>query len=292
MNVLFFFTYPYYSFNLTLQGYPVTFVIMGIIYVIISLMTTDIKKQEQLLAQRERDLAEAKNEKMRANLLRAISHDLRTPLAGIIGNSEACLDMENYLTTEEKHQLIENIRTDAKWLLNMVENLLTVTKISGENLKLKKSFEAVDEVMSAAVSKFRKRFTDVNLKVFPPDDLIMITMDAMLIEQVIINLLQNAAMHSYSKKPIELRVYENDDKVWFSIRDYGVGIPPKKLSTIFDGEEYDTSEENRADAHRGMGIGLSICKTIVVAHGGQIQAENLDEGCEFRFYLPKEKEEE
>lgn len=291
LSVNFFFTYPYSTFNLTLEGYPITFAAMFLIYMVTSAMTTDMKRQASVLARQEKELMEAQKEKMRANLLRAVSHDLRTPLTGIIGNSGSYLKMEDSLTDEEKREIVQNIESDANWLLNMVENLLSVTRINNETASVNKSLEPVDEVMSSAVVRFRKRFPDALINVFLPEDLIMVMMDPTLIEQVIINILQNAQVHSHSALPIELRAYEDKEHVWFSIKDYGVGIDEKKIDTIFDGEGYRSSEDVKVDGYKGMGIGLSICKTIIMAHGGDIVARNHGEGSEFLFYLPKETEE-
>ena len=291
LSVNYFFTYPYQGFNLTIEGYPVTFASMLVIYLITSAMTTNMKKQPMILAKQEKQLMEAQKEKMRANLLRAISHDLRTPLTGIIGNSESYLRMEGSMTDEEKRTIVENIENDASWLLNMVENLLSVTRINNTTAKVTKYIEPVDEVVSSAVARFRKRFPGAELRVFLPDRVVMVMMDAMLIEQVLINILQNAYTHAKSVKPVELRVTEDDKRVWFFIKDYGIGIDEKKIETIFDGEDYLKDQDSKADGHKGMGIGLSICKTIVSAHGGDIKARNHNEGSEFYFYLPKEKEE-
>ena len=291
LSVNCFFTYPYQGFNLTIEGYPVTFASMLVIYLITSAMTTNMKKQSMILAKQEKQLMEAQKEKMRANLLRAISHDLRTPLTGIIGNSESYLRMEGSMTDEEKRTIVENIENDASWLLNMVENLLSVTRINNTTAKVTKYIEPVDEVVSSAVARFRKRFPGAELRVFLPDIVVMVMMDAMLIEQVLINILQNAYTHAKSVKPVELRVTEDDKRVWFFIKDYGIGIDEKKIETIFDGEDYLKDQDSKADGHKGMGIGLSICKTIVSAHGGDIKARNHNEGSEFYFYLPKEKEE-
>lgn len=291
LSVNYFFTYPYQGFNLTIEGYPVTFASMLVIYLITSAMTTNMKKQSMILAKQEKQLMEAQKEKMRANLLRAISHDLRTPLTGIIGNSESYLRMEGSMTDEEKRTIVENIENDASWLLNMVENLLSVTRINNTTAKVTKYIEPVDEVVSSAVARFRKRFPGAELRVFLPDRVVMVMMDAMLIEQVLINILQNAYTHAKSVKPVELRVTEDDKRVWFFIKDYGIGIDEKKIETIFDGEDYLKDQDSKADGHKGIGIGLSICKTIVSAHGGDIKARNHNEGSEFYFYLPKEKEE-
>lgn len=292
LSVNFFFTYPYKDFNFTIEGYQVTFLGMFAIAIITSAMSTNMKEQAKQIAKQEKELMEAQKEKMRANLLRAVSHDLRTPLTGIIGNSSSYLEMGDKLSEAEKSELMEHINSDANWLLNMVENLLSVTRINNETTSVAKSLEPVDEVASAAVIHFRQRFpeTEVRVKVKVPDDIVMVMMDAMLIQQVIINILQNAQMHANSTKPLELTIDEDEEKVFFHIRDYGVGIDESRLETIFDGEGY-RPDETKTDGYKGMGIGLSICKTIINAHGGKIIAINHPDGAEFRFSLPKEKEE-
>lgn len=290
LSVNFFFTYPYKDFNFTIEGYQVTFLGMFAIAIITSAMSSNMKEQARQLALQEKELMEAQKEKMRANLLRAVSHDLRTPLTGIIGNSSSYLEMGDSLTEGERKELVEHINSDANWLLNMVENLLSVTRINNETASVAKSLEAVDEVASAAVIHFKQRFPEAEVRVKVPDDIVMVMMDAMLVQQVIINILQNAQMHAKSVKPLELTVSEDDEKVFFGIRDYGVGIDESRLETIFDGEGY-RPEETKTDGYKGMGIGLSICKTIINAHGGKIMAINHPDGAEFRFSLPKEKEE-
>ena len=290
VSVNFFFTYPYQDLNFTMEGYQVTFAGMLIIAMITSAMTTNMKEQAAELSRQEKELMEAQKEKMRANLLRAVSHDLRTPLTGIIGNSASYLEMESTLDPDEKRALVSHIQEDANWLLNMVENLLSVTRIDNETAQVNKSYEAVDEVVASSVARFRKRFPGAEVKVKVPDDVVMVMMDAMLIEQVIINILQNAQLHAHSKKPLELTVNEEGEFVLFRVKDYGDGIDESKLNTIFDGEGY-TDKDRKNDSYKGMGIGLSICKTIISAHGGTISASNHDEGAEFCFSLPKGMEE-
>lgn len=281
------FTYPYFALNFTLTGYPVTFLSMLVISLTISTMTSRIKSQGAVLVEREKLLMEAEKEKMRANLLRSVSHDLRTPLTGIIGNSSTYLDNRESLTEEEKLQIVSHINDDSNWLLNMVENLLSVTRIDERSMKIATSLESVEEVCAEAIRRLGKRLPDVNVRVTVPDNYLLIPMDAMLIEQVIINLLENAAVHAGSTLPIELTVTEEPDFVTFHVKDYGVGIPPERLTTIFDGSPY--TPVTASDVHKGMGIGLSICKTIITAHGGKISAHNHEHGCLFIFTLPKEE---
>lgn len=283
--VNFLFTYPYLALNFTLTGYPVTFLGMLAISLITSASTTHMKQQMQILSERERLLVEAEKEKMRANLLRAISHDLRTPLTSIIGSSASYLENGDYLDDKQKKELVGQIHEDSNWLLNMVENLLSVTRIRNGIGKVNKSCESVEEVVSEAVLRLKKRLPDAHIIVQVPDELILLPMDAVLIEQVIINLLENAVLHSQSAKPIDCFVQEDANNVTFHIRDYGIGINPEQKNTLFDGTAY--TGNTSADSSRGMGIGLSICKTIIAAHKGSIDAGIFETGTDFYFSLPK-----
>ncbi len=278
------FTYPFMHLNFTMDGYPITFIALMVISSITSATTTHLKHQNKIIHDREKLLMEAEKEAMRANLLRAISHDLRTPLTGIIGASSSFLENHDTMSEAEKANLVNGIREDANWLLNMVENLLTVTRIRGSKAQVTKSLEPLEEVASEAVMRFHKRFPDAGVKVSVPEELVMVPMDATLIEQVIINLLENAVYHSNSKDPVRLTISIKDGNARFDVRDQGVGIAPERLSTIFDG--YTSSPNSSGDSHKGMGIGLSICKTIIAAHNGTITAGNESLGAVFTFTLP------
>ena len=284
----FFFVYPYFRLNFSLTGYPLTFICMLTISLITSTTTTHLKEHAVLLAEQEKKIMEAEKEKMRANLLRAVSHDLRTPLTGIIGNSTAYIDNNTILSDTEKLDLVMQIKEDSNWLLNMVENLLSITRIRTGTMKVTTSLEALEEVVGEAITRFKKRLPDATVQVSIPEEYVFIPVDAMLIEQVIINLLENAAVHSHSASSIILTVTNFSNYVKFSVRDYGVGIPKDKIDTIFDGTDYETNQTS--DVRKGMGIGLSICKTIITAHHGDIIARNHDDGAEFVFNLPKEEQ--
>ena len=186
---------------------------------------------------------------------------------------------------EEQEALVGGIREDADWLLHMVENLLTVTRIDADTASVSKTEEPVEEVVAEAVARLKKRLPGVSVKVEVPDDFYMIPMDATLIEQVIINLLENAARHSGSSEPVELKVWPDGHYMRFDVVDYGKGIEPERLASIFDGEAA-YSRAGSSEAFKGMGIGLSICKTIISAHKGTITAENHGRGAKFSFTLP------
>ena len=283
LSINIFFTKPYFHLSFEPSGYPVTFLATLIITIITSARTSHLKIQEQMIREREEHLRLSDKEHMRANLLRAVSHDLRTPLTSILGTSSNGLDNASNLSSAEVKEMMTEINEDANWLLNMVENLLSITRIDGKELKVHKSMEVLEEVVSEAVFRFKKRRPNAKLQVTSPQEMILLPMDPLLIEQVIINLLDNSYLHSESLEPIDFVILVNEISVTFQIRDYGKGIDSDKLNTLFDGSADVTVATN---GKRGMGIGLSICKTIIEAHDGTIYVQNRSRGAEFIFVLP------
>ena len=285
------FTYPFGQFSFAVSGYPFTFMVMYFISILTSATTCRMKDQARKINEAEKFLAEAEKEKLRANLLRAVSHDLRTPLTSMIGASSSYLENEAALPPKEKRELVSEIYEDANWLLQMVENLLSVTRITdGGASVLKKTPEAAEEVLFDAVSTSRKRYPDLQIKTVIPDEFVTAPMDPLLIKQVLLNLIENAYFHARSTKPLECTLSSTKDAIKFCIRDYGTGIAPDRLSGIFDAvPSAPSSAASTVDTRKGMGIGLSICKAIVNAHNGEITARNLTEGAEFCFTIPKEE---
>lgn len=281
------FTYPYFKLNFTLSGYPVTFLEMITITLITSTTTSRLVEQSGIIAERERQLAEAEKEKMRANLLRAISHDIRTPLTSIMGSATALINEAGTCSEEECTELAAHIYDDSEWLLHMVENLLSVTRISNSSRSLKMNPEIVEEIVSESVERVKKRMPDASIQVRIPEEMLMIPMDAILIEQVLMNLLENALTHAHSTKPIELIVDCDKESVIFHVIDYGIGIDEEEIIKLLNGT-FDSSALT-VDCQKGMGIGLSICKTIIDAHSGRITAKNHTSGAEFIICLPKEE---
>jgi two-component system, OmpR family, sensor histidine kinase KdpD len=247
--------------------------------------------ERQQLSDEQRGIQiESEREKMRGNLLRAISHDLRTPLAGIWGASSAILENEDSLDGSTRKKLIENIRDDSQWLIRMVENLLSVTRIQESSMRVTKSPEAAEEVVAEAVSRIRKRFPTRNISVHVPDELLVVPMDSTLITQVLINLLENAMKHSPDDSPVEVLLKKKESYGIFEVIDHGMGISTETLPYIFEG--YMGGDKKDSDSQRGMGIGLSICQSIIKAHDGKIEAENQPAGgAVFRFALPLEGDE-
>lgn len=284
IGVNYIFTYPYLEINFTIAGYPLTFLTMLLVSIITCTMTTQIKQQEQLRVENER-------EKMRANLLRSVSHDIRTPLTSIVGSTSAVLDSGDTLSKSEERALLEDVREEAQWLIRVVENLLSVTRIGGDQAQIFKKSEAAEEILGEAVRKFHKRFPSISVQVEAPDELLLVPMDAILIEQVLSNLLENAVVHGEYTTQIYLSVCKDGQTALFTVQDNGRGIQTGKLATLFDGSLQSSGKQD-VDGKRNMGIGLAVCMAIVRAHGGTMNARNLpDHGAELTFYLPLSEEE-
>ena len=190
---------------------------------------------------------------------------------------------------DDRHDLLRGIRDDAQWLVGMVENLLSVTRLDGGELRLNKTDTVLEELIDAVLVKFRKRCPEQPVDIIIPDDFVSIPMDAVLIEQVLTNLLENAVIHAVGMTRLELEVRVESNTAVFVVRDNGCGIPLDRQADLFTG--YLGSSDRQGDAaRRNMGIGLSVCATIIKAHGGHICAQNRDEGgAEFTFTLNMEE---
>ncbi len=282
-GVNFAFTYPYFAFNFTLTGYPLTFLTMFTVSLVVGMLTEQVKRQTRIEAEAER-------EKMKANLLRSVSHDLRTPLTGIIGSSTVMLEHYDMLSDEEKKELIEHVRDDAQWLVSLVENILSITRIKDGAVRIKKYPEAVEEIVAEAVAKFKKN-RKMSVRVRVPNELLLVPMDATLIEQVLVNLMENVVIHAKGATQIDLVIQNTgSNQVCFSVEDDGEGIDEDILPKLFD-ELFPHAKETNADGRRSMGIGLSACMSIVRAHGGDMYAKNKPQGgASVCFVLPMEEE--
>ncbi len=275
------FTFPYFAFNFMIRSNFYSAVVMTIIAVLTSALTTKIKRQEAIRA-------ESEMERMRANLLRAISHDLRSPLTTIYGSCTTIRENSNRLSEQQKDIMLRGIQEDAQWLVRMVENLLSVTRIDTAKVQLNTVPTAVDELIDSALVKFRNHYPNRKVMLELPEQTVLIPMDAMLIEQVLINILENAVQHGGNVTKLILKVRLAGEWAEFEISDNGMGIPEDRLSAIFSGL-YDSKDRPVDNAKRNSGIGLSVCATIIRAHGGTIHAENLPEGgARFRFKLKTE----
>ena len=275
------FTFPYYAFDLISPESVSSAVVMLIVSISTGTLTTQIKHQEKIKAEIER-------ERMRANLLRAVSHDLRTPLTSIYGSCSTVIENYHSLSERQKLELLNDVRADSQWLIRMVENLLSVTRIDDTRVQLTKTPTVLEELIDAVLVKFRKHFPDQEILVDIPSDFVSIPMDAMLIEQVLINLLENAVIHARGMSKLQLTVTCQDGLANFSITDDGCGIPADRMQKLFSGY-LDHSDIPTDGSRNNMGIGLSVCSTIIKAHGGEIRAENLKpQGAAFYFSLEME----
>ena len=277
------FTFPFFSINFMIPVNMISAIIMIVIAILTSTLTTQIKRHEAMKAEGEK-------ERMRANLLRAVSHDLRTPLTTIYGSAATLLENRDTLEEEQQTKILQGIKEDSEWLVRMVENLLSITRIDSGNVKIIKTPIVLEELIDSVIVKFRKRYPDFDITLDLPEDIVVIPMDAMLIEQVIVNILENAIQHAEGMTELILRVFVLGKQAIFEIKDNGCGISKEKLPYIFSGY-YENKEEPSDGQKRNTGIGLSVCKTIIKAHGGDISAENIKGGgAVFRFTLDTEEE--
>ena len=276
------FTYPYFKWDFMTPVNVISAVIMTMIAVLTGMLTTKLKEHEVMKAESER-------ERMRANLLRAISHDLRTPLTTIYGASCTLAENIDTLSDEQKRNVLKSIQEDSTWLIRMVENLLSITRIDDGRIKIIKTPIVLDELIESVMSKFTSRYPGQKIEMELPDDIVVIPMDAILIEQVLVNILENAVVHAKGMTKLILRVYTTAHEAVFEVEDNGCGIPKERMHHIFTGC-YDGLDNNSDSCKRNAGIGLSVCATIIKAHGGEISAENLKSGgAVFRFALEKEE---
>jgi len=275
------FAFPYFSFDFTNLDNLVSALIMVTISLITSALTTKLKRWQAIKAEGEREM-------MRANLLRAVSHDLRTPLTTIYGSSSAILDNYSTLTEQQKLRMVSGIKEDSEWLIRMVENLLSITRLDVGAVEIIKTPTALEELIDSVIFKFKKRYPRQSVDIDIPDDIVTIPMDAILIEQVLVNLLENAVQHAIGMTCLALKVFVLDGRAIFEVADDGCGIEKDRLERIFEGY-YDSAEPISDVKKRNAGIGLSVCATIIRAHGGNIKAENAKGGgALFRFSLQTE----
>ena len=275
------FTYPYYAFDLISPECLASAIVMLVVAILTGTLTTQIKHQEKIKSETEK-------EHMRANLLRAVSHDLRTPLTTIYGSCSAVMENYDSLSKEQQLKLLGEMRQDSEWLIRMVENLLSVTRIDAGSVQLTKHPTVLEELVDAVLVKFRKRCPDQTVAVEIPEDFISIPMDAMLIEQVLINILENAVDHAVGMTELKLSVTIENNLAIFCISDNGCGIPTERIDKIFTG--YLDRDQTPADGSRNnMGIGLSVCAAIIKAHNSEIYAKNnISGGASFFFALELE----
>ncbi len=242
-------------------------------------------ENEQVAQEKEQAAILAKNEQLRSNLLRSISHDLRTPLTSISGNAGVLLSNEDALSSSKKKALYSDIYEDSLWLINLVENLLSVTRIEDGTMNLTFTAELIDEVIRESLHHIRRKSEDYQITVHEPDEYLLAKMDARLIVQVLINLIDNAIKYTPKGSSIIITSSKQEDFAVIEVADNGPGIQKEAKPHIF--ELFYTASTKTTDSRRGLGLGLALCKSIVNAHGGEISVcDNKPCGTIFRFTLP------
>ena len=237
------------------------------------------KEEAKLLAQ---------NEQLRANLLRSISHDLRTPLTAISGNAGILLSGSDSLPPDTRHQMYSDIYDDAQWLYNLVENLLAVTRIEEGRMKLRTQPQLAQELVAEAMQHISRKKSEHTITVIHQDELLLARCDARLIVQVLINLLDNAIKYTPAGSAIAVSTCRQGETAVFSVADDGPGIPDAEKSRIF--QMFYTGSNPIADSRRSLGLGLSLCRSIVVAHGGRMEVDdNSPRDTVFTFTLPAQE---
>lgn len=244
----------------------------------------------EVTIERIKDRQKMEQEQERANMLRAISHDLRTPLSGIMGSAEMLMDMTE---REDKRQsLIKGIYKEADWLKSLVENILSLTRLQDGRVVVHKEPEALEEIVASSVAHIEKNYPDREIDVRIPDEFQMVPMDARLVEQVITNLLDNAVKHTKAEEKISVTIEYPEGIAKVTVQDEGEGIVKEDEGNLF--QLFYTSKIRSGDVRKGIGIGLTICETVVKAHGGTIEGRNRRDkkGAEFIFTLPLSEEEQ
>ena len=302
----YFFMFPYRAFSLSYAGYPVAMVSMVAISGVVCALTTRVKLlakeaisreqktkalyelNEKLNEEKTAIQLEAARETIRGNILRAVSHDLRTPLTAISGAAAVLLSSEEIKNSEKNLSLVQDIKSDADSLIAMVENLLSITKIRDGTMPLNKREEMLEEVAGDALLTIRRRFPDYTVTLDLSDDILYLPMEPMLIKQVIVNLLENAIRHSGDRDGIRLHLFRQDDWALVEVRDHGKGISQEVSQAVQSGRHL--ANDLSGDSSRGMGIGLSVCQSIIKVHNGFFAAGNDPSGgAVFRFGLPMEE---
>ena len=281
----FLFTIPRFTLRAYDPSYPVTFGIMFLVALITGSLASRMKEYARESAQAAMQI---EKEQLRADLLRSISHDLRTPLTSISGNASNLLSNENEFSQETRMQIYGDIYDDSMWLIKLVENLLSVTRIEDGRMDLRMSAELMDEVIAEAMRHTDRNRAGRKIEVSSDEEFILGKMDARLIVQVVINLVDNAVKYTPEGAQIRIHTGKKDGMVVVSVSDTGPGIPDEQKSKVFD--MFYTGTNRAADGRRSLGLGLGLCRSIIRAHGGEIWiSDNKPQGAEFTFTLPAEE---
>lgn len=273
--------------GIDMEGHEMSNFDEGIMSAMLNECAVALEKNELIIARKESEL-KLSREQLRANLLRSISHDLRTPLTSISGNASVLMTDEKKISPEQKKKLYTDIYDDSMWLINLVENLLSVTRIENGSMELRLQPELLEDIISEGIKNVGRRSEEHEIIFENPDDLVVAKIDARLVMQVIINLVDNAV--KYTPKGSEIRISTSCRNGWIyvEVADNGKGIPDEQKKRLFD--MFYTVNNELGDSRRGLGLGLPLCKSIIEAHGGKIEVrDNFPQGTIFCFTLQAEE---
>ncbi len=262
--------------------------IQGFTYNLIAAMLDEIALalEKNILRERnEKILREAEAERLHNNLLRSVSHNLRTPLTSISGNADILLSSEEHIEQAVRKQIYQDIYNDTEWLIQMVENLLFISRMDNGKMSVHFQPELLQEVLPDVIHNMGKHKMSGTLTLDMPEELLMVDMDVRLFIQLMINIIDNAVKYSPPDAPIEIRLCRIEDRALIEVADHGNGIPDKDKERIFD--IYYTRGRTAGDHSRGIGLGLFLCKVIANAHRGEIYVrDNCPHGTVFSISLP------
>ena len=283
------FTYPEFSFSAHDAGYPVTFLTMFITALIAGTLANKLKRNTLIAEQNAREKEEAallaQNEQLRANMLRTISHDLRTPLTSISGNASTLISGGTALDETARQQIYTDIFSESMWLIEMVENLLYATRIEDGRMQLNISVEILDDIVQEAVRHTERTHPKRNIIVDMYDEIIPVMADANLIVQVIVNLMDNAVKYSDEDSDVTVSVHLENEYAVISVSDHGTGISDEEKEKVFD--MFYTGGSRSSDSRRSLGLGLALCRSIITSHSGSVSvSDNIPNGTIVSFTLP------
>ncbi|HEY9868824.1 MAG TPA: DUF4118 domain-containing protein [Candidatus Obscuribacterales bacterium] len=278
----FFYTHPYLTFVVSDTQYLLTFAVMLLVAIVISTLTTRAREHAAAVSQAELQI---ERERLRNALLSSLSHDLRTPLATITGAATSLLEQDRRLNDATRQELTQVVYEEAERLNRLVGNLLDMTRLQSGAIQVRKDWNSMEELVGSALARLDRKLSGRQVNVHIPDEMPLVALDGLLIEQVLINLLENAVKYSPEGSPVDIRVESLADQVAVEVADRGGGIAAGQEELIFDKFYRAPSERSPT----GVGLGLTIARGIVKAHGGEIRASNRSGGgALFRFTLPVE----